>query len=416
MNTDETRKLKSSAKNQKLPNEVEMLLFVCSCFGIGVEELNQTLCRVRKNWSHSLRSERQRKVKRKLIKCFPRKLSPMMLLRAETGKRKWGEAIKIIRQEALRYRICYQNGEPLGSFTGKLTDELVFSLLSLYERLLPKLDMAGVLKKDVLWLLVENVFVPTVFIELAQAQRLRLGLGEEFQGENCWYLPLKSNGKILKPIQRVLDYWLRTSRLSTGYGAGVRFIKKSKIESDEKFNKRESLKKRFEHWRAGKNLPKKLNNLLQFVDQLKAEVSWLDEPDTWKARFTLAWAMQNICEEMDKVFYKNSSLKLAEMIKSISEEGIACARDDGKLIANSCGFFAMRLLQLRLQAEKKWKPSPPQGNWFLEEITQMAIADTCVRHRKGSVENHVMLDEYLFNIGIYELNRIFDERQKGAGE
>jgi hypothetical protein len=124
-------------------------------------------------------------------------------MRAENGKRRWQDALCILHREALYDRIRRDEGKPLFSFTGKVAEELAFSILRLYELLLPKLDIKGFSKAKALWVLVENVFVPTVWVKLAL--EWRRGLGTELQGETCWYVPLKSNGSIKKPISRVLD-------------------------------------------------------------------------------------------------------------------------------------------------------------------------------------------------------------------
>src|SRR5213083_2887318 len=39
MKTDETRKSKSAAEKQTLPNEIQALSFVCHCFDVGEKEL-----------------------------------------------------------------------------------------------------------------------------------------------------------------------------------------------------------------------------------------------------------------------------------------------------------------------------------------------------------------------------------------
>src|SRR5882757_8249367 len=113
----------------------------------------------------------------------------------------------IVHCEVLHERIRREDGKPLFSFMGKVTDETAFTLLTLYEWLLPKLDCAGVSKADTMRLLIENVFIPTVFIKLVG--EWRYGLGTELKGQTCWYFPVKSDGRTVKPISRVLDSWLR---------------------------------------------------------------------------------------------------------------------------------------------------------------------------------------------------------------
>lgn len=175
-----TQKLKSAPDKRCLPTNIQAHSLVCHCFGIGEKELEQTL-------------KRMRKITPNPDNHFPRKWSRTMPKRAEAKNAHWHAAVLILQREAMYERIRREEGKPLFSFTGKVTEEIVFSLLKLYERLLPKLEVKGVSKVELVWLLVENVFMPTVFIQLAQAWRSRLT--PEFQGEACWYLPLKRTGE-----------------------------------------------------------------------------------------------------------------------------------------------------------------------------------------------------------------------------
>ena len=221
------------------------------------------------------------------------------------------------------------------------------------------------------------------------------------------------------------------------------------MEDEKTFNKRRSLKKRFDRWRSGEDLPT-LFDLHNFVDQAATEVDWLDNPQEWKARFTLAHAMQNACDEMDELFkdiyvYVDSSLKLTKMIKQVSEEGIVC--DDEKVLADPYRFFAARLWQLKVKQDGNWeklvagtpesKPgSFPKfssveederyrkkmlremnpGNRFLQAIMKMSTSDGCLRSNDFSAQNFIALDKYLFELGVHELNRIIKKMRKGAGK
>jgi len=98
----------------------------------------------------------------------------------------------MIHREALHERIRMADGKPLFSLIGKIAEEIIFSLLTLYERLLRNFDFKGVSNFEAMWLLIEDVFVPTVFNILIR--QWHFGLGTELQGESCWYLPTKSQG------------------------------------------------------------------------------------------------------------------------------------------------------------------------------------------------------------------------------
>lgn len=379
---------------------------------------------------------------------FPRKLWRVMLTRAETGTERWHNALVTLHREALYDRICRLEGKPLFSFTGKVTDEIAVSLLTLYERLVPKLDFKGVSKAEAMWVLVENVFVPTVFIKLAG--EWRFGLGTEFQGKTCWYLPVKSNGQKAKPISRVLDCWLCVAGFRTAYGVSQSLSrgKPGKSDLDVQTAKLwKAWKKSIERWLDGKPV-QSVQSLHRLVEVFARNVAWLDEPEGWKARFTLAFAMQNLCDSMDEFFKavrEDSSLMLADMLRRTSDERLAY--DDDKFLASSHSFFAARLLQRRLQKEGEWnkmvasapksmsRSFPPEasdeqiatfrkqmnwqmnpGNWLLEFIKERAVLDGRLKRNDRSAEGYVALEAYIFDFGVDELNRLLDSKRKEAGE
>ena len=333
-------------------------------------------------------------------KYFPRKMWRETARRAKNDEGLWQDGMKTLYREAAYDLIRRQNGKPLWSFTGKVTDELISVLLNLYARLRPKLELQGVQTNEALWLLVENVFVPTVYAKLAQ--ECRRGLGNEFLGEICWYLPIKSRGRIEKPLPRVLDYWMRVAGFQTTYQIA-------------KASGQISLRRKIDRWLNDGIFPDP-KILQRLAKKFAARTSWLDEPDTWKARLMMACAMQNVCDLMDEYFKpvkKDSSLVMVKMFKRISKECIGC--DDNKILAADHNFFAARLVQLRWRKNGKRKPNlPEQGNSVLDKIRNMAIADGFIKHGKSSVENDIMLDEYLFELGVRELNqRLCSRRKKG---
>jgi len=329
-------------------------------------------------------------------KDFPPKIWRETVRRAKRDEDIWQEATKTVHREAVYDLIRRQKGKPMWSVTGKVADELVSVLLSLYARLLPKLDLHGACPTKALWLLVKNVFVPTVYAKLVQ--EWRRGLGNEFLGEICWYLPMKSCGQIEKPFPRVLNYWMRVAGFQTTYQIA-------------KAAGNISLRRKIDRWLAGNILPDP-RVLQRLAKKFATKTSWLDESDTWQARLMLASAMQNICDLMDEYFkpiQKDASLVMVKMFKRISKERIVC--DDQNFLAGSHSFFATRLLQRRWQTNGKWQPDPlDQGNWLREKIRTMANADGFIKLSKPSVENHLILEEYLFDLGVSELNQILRSR------
>ena len=375
--------MKTASENPKLPNEIQAVSFVCRAFGIGRDELDATLKRMRDMTPESK-------------KHFPEKIWRETVRRAKRDEDVWQEATKTVHREAAYDLIRRQKGKPIWSFTGKIADELVSVLLSLYARLLPKIELHGVSGTEALWVMLENVFIPTVYAKLVQ--EWRHGLGNEFLGEACWYLPIKSHGQIEKPFPRVLNYWMRVAGFQTTYQIA-------------KASGNFPLRRKIDRWLGGGITPDP-RVLQRLAKKFAAETSWLDEPDTWQSRLMVACAMQNISDFMDENFKpkrKDASLAMAKMFKRISKERIVC--DNQKTLAGSHSFFAARLIQRRWQKDGKWQPDQlDHGNWFLEKIRTMAIADGCIEHSKSSARNYIMLDEYLFELGVSELNQLLRSR------
>lgn len=317
--------MKPSLKSATIPGDFSALRFVCGCFGIGEKELTATLERMRSNTKNP-------------DSRFPRTISRVMLMRAEKGKGKWLEPLLTIHREALYDRIRRDEGRPLFSFAGKVGEEIITSVLNLYRRLRPRLDLKRVSANDAVWILIEHVIVPTVFVKLAE--EWRYGLGTELQGELCWYLPAKADGNIQKPIARVLDCWLRVAGFRTAYGVSQNLGRRGSIkaEFDDQTDKLwKAWKKSVERWLNGKPV-QSIRSLHRLVESFARNVTWLDDANHWKARFTLAYGMQNLCEAMDARFdavQKDSSLRLGEMLYSLGEERIACDNRQDSLRFNS---------------------------------------------------------------------------------
>lgn len=360
-------------------------------------------------------------------KFFPEKLNRVMLNDAERGTGPWCEVLTTVAHEALYDQILRQKGgQPLFGFTGHLTERLAFAVLRLYEKISPKLNTDGVSPKDTLWILVEEVFIPTVFIELAL--NWQRGLGTEFQIQTCWYLPLVEKNARLNPVARVLRCWFRA--------AGFRYAHDLGKALDD------SVRRKVDRWLSGECLPK-LREAHALVDNFADDVRWLDSPDDWKTRFTLACAAEQLGTAMDTLFRAtrpDSSLQIAEILQKIRTEGVAV--DEGGVLADSYTFFAARLLQRRLQNEGKWDgeimahvrdtqirkcPTNPSevemeqfqresewgmkpGNWFLEFIKREVTSGRLIGATK-TTERGTSLQERILDVGIHELNRILNTKR-----
>jgi len=210
----------------------------------------------------------------------------MTLSRARRGKDMPEETLKEVEQ---RLRTCiYQRlrtqGAPI-SHPNSVTDTVFSVLINLYERLLPKLQVGGLSEPQVMWVLAESVFVPTVFAVFVENRSH--GLGSEFRGSDCWYVPVKGEAA----FQRVLGYWLRAADLHTGYGLSKHLSPAGQPVDQREDRIKDNLKSKFEDWTSGRSVPQSLSEVYEYVDQLAQQVAWLDESDAWKARLRLAFAV-----------------------------------------------------------------------------------------------------------------------------
>jgi len=331
-------------------------------------------------------------------------------------------------REALYHRIRRQEkgvGEIPGfAFTYQMAEGIVFSLLHLYEKVLPKLNAEGVSPEEAMWVLVENLFLPTVYLELWR--QWQGGLEFEFKGAKSWYLPTVTDGKRLNPIPRVLEYWLRAAGFHSGY-------------SVYKSTGSESRKRNVDRWLREEKVPT-VKNLHVLLERFAKDSCWAGDSEGWKARFTLACAMQRLCKKMDdflKGVRPDSSLGLARGLRNIEMEGVF--HDDNWLLAETDTFFATRLLQHRLQRGGKWESKvmarvPKKwGKRLSERVSDERIAQIRAEMEwrfnpgdwvlqfiknelapKNAVKVGGSLRECILSLGIDELNEILASKRAGG--
>ena len=123
-------KQKAPSPQAALPGLGHAQAFVCHCFGISEKNLDATLQRIR---SRTPDADRH----------FPRKWSRVLPVRADAKKSRRREAILTVQREALYDRIRRACGQPLLALTGSVTEKIVFSLLRMYEKLLPHPAIIG---------------------------------------------------------------------------------------------------------------------------------------------------------------------------------------------------------------------------------------------------------------------------------
>lgn len=381
---------------ESLPDEVQALFVACDCFALGEQRLKEYR---------------------------------MKLNRARAGK-----SISSAKRERLRQNLFQSVREAIQtpvSHATFVTDELVTRLLELYAKVGPRLESHLTSNLDMMWLLAEHVLVPTA--HLVVRQRCHLGLGTEFLGESCWYLPEPDGRQVRKPVPRVLECWLRVAGLRTDYRVS------KEIGTD-------AVRRKVNRWLEGTNLPT-LGELHSLVDSFSAKVSWLDEPDSWKARFTLACAAQRAWDKVDDVFKRlcpTPSVKLAQKFRDLASRPIL--HDDQGLLVLTDTFFAACLVQARLQKDgsfekiiaparkerratfgpdvtdaqiEQWKQQAERdakpGNWFLGFLRDKAIAAGRLRSNDDSMRTQFVLKEFLFDLGIEELNQLLHRENGSAG-
>lgn len=320
---------RNDGKTRSLPNVAAAWDWACQCFGITEKDYQQKLRRLRQHANPELPGEH-----------YPMTVCRTTFSRARRGGRQ-GEAITDLCREALYDRIIRNSDRPSFAFTASMAHDLTTLMLRLYEKLLPRLKSRPGNQMQAMRILVENVFAPAVFaVTVRDWQR---GLGTEFQGENCWYLSKREDGRIMKPVAVILDRWLRVAGFRTAYG-----ISKEMGGS--------GLREAVEGWLRGEEVPT-LASLHELVDRFADRVAWLDDAAAWQSRFLFASAAQRCFNRMDEYFaqkWPNASTQLAQLLRDIADEGICC-NDDGGVLSRPEHFFAVRLVQLRLKRERKWR-------------------------------------------------------------
>jgi hypothetical protein len=401
-------------RTSRLPNSAAASWFVCGLFGVGEKDLNAAMNRLRTTDVNP-------------GKNLPAAIWREQIRRAKQGRGRWKKLVEPLCHRALADRIRWLNGRPLWSFTASLTERLVFLLLRIYAGIRPELKTRGVPKDETLSLLIGEVFVPTVFNVLVR--EWRRGLGGEFEGEHCWYLPRKADGKRGSPVARVLDCWLRASGYRTAYGISTKMPAR--------------WRRNVERWVKGGPVDD-IGELHMLVDEFARDVRWLEKPEEWKARFPLAWAMQNVCEVMDRYFenlHRDGSRMLTIGIRKLGREAIVTDDENG-VLGEEHAFFAARLLQLRIRREEAWDrvirhnlPSGSavfgekakeadigdyrreiewrsrQGNWVMEWINKEIRKEQRVG---GMRVDRLTIGEQVFDLGVRELNRLLEERRAGG--
>ena len=201
-------------------------------------------------------------------------------------------------------------------------------------------------------------------------------------------------------------------------------------------------KKQVSRWLKGETLPS-IEDLDSLVERYSQRVEWLDGADAWKARFRLARALQHLWVSAEGYFsthhnFRPRSAKI--LFETINAEKIL--RDADGLLANPEIFFAVRLVQQKLQREgiledaitpkrKNWMRSFPLSStegeidrYRLRASRRLDVGHRLVRYlaRRGriplgpelgrpSLKVMARFEAYVFSVGVRELKRMRNERR-----
>ena len=358
-----------------LPSYFAALRMVCFAFEVEMPEMQRTL-------------DLMRSQEKSPNAHFPKKLNRVMLADAEVGNSRWTAGLAVVAERALHARMVLCDGRTSPTRTGIIARSIAFDCLELYRRLVPELKSDAVTPAEALWVLVEAVFIPTVFARLCM--EWQRGLGHEFRPDSLWYLPVVAGGRQC-PIQRVLRSWMRAAGFRTAQDFG-------KAMDDD--NERRTV----DDWLSGKHQPS-IDKAHTLVERFSNEVAWLDSAADWKARMTLAVAMTNLCKVMDCYFANSgpeSSLKIRQCLDALEKEG---APIDSRVTLNDPkDYFVARLVARRIKGESRTHTITPTCAATNASIGREAVG----QEKAGNRDNKRTLD-----IVVKELNLLLKQKRVG---
>lgn len=351
----------------------------------------------------------------------------MSLLRARTNDTRRLATLQRTHQALLTLVLRYFRAHKFAGSGGAnaFADAMLTISLRLHARVKKELAPDGSLQSADLRLLIEEVLVPTAFAIMSASYSDRprwgaRGLGCEFEGPRSWYL-----SKTNRPFTEILDRWLRVAGFRTPCG----FSRDST-----------NLKKQVSRWMTGKTLPS-IEDMDALVERYKDRVAWLDDANAWKARFRLARALQSLWASAEEDFADGRMpglTPITELFERINGEGIL--RDRDGVLADPGIFFAVRLVQLRLQHEGTFaavihpkrtgyqRVFPPSlsdteiDRWKARVARRMDVGRQFVRYlaRRGRIRfgpelSHPSIaaaqkfEDYILRLGLHELRRLRKE-------
>jgi hypothetical protein len=319
--------ISSRKESLGLPNGFSAAKLACDCFDIGLKDLQRSLLLLRSNELEPA--------------LFPKNVRAQTIKRAQSFEGKKTKALQAIAMHAVYIRALREDSSPTGPMRAHFAQELVRTLVFFHERLVAKLHVSGMGRRGLLRVLVEDVFLPLVYVKLETVQN-PLHRNPEFDPANCWYLPRKESDGTQFPFQRVLRLWMHSTGRRYAYDFGK--------------DGNDGLRRNIENWLSGKSVPSP-SDIWDLVNSYHGKDSDLGSAQDWKARLFLASAASRLWKRVDEYFapeLSHASLHFAARLADLRGEGVAI--DAGNELFDVHTFFAARLLQRRWFQTREWSP------------------------------------------------------------
>lgn len=364
------------------------------------------------------------------------------LKRARDGHFKSREKADEIR-EALKARTfptLFGKSAPPDPPATNAREIAAFALLKEYETWSPRVRLGEASPIDALWVFCREIALPTLRRILVGYENR--GLGTEFRGESCWYNPQTVEGELKRPVAVILDRWLRLTGFRTSYGVSK---PKGSSRSEAEDALWETQRKQVKRWLNGETVPA-LDKLLLLVGKFENRIEWIDTPDSWCARFSMACSAERACEKVDSVFAAkapSAAWLLAEDYRALCRE--TAWRDDAGLLTDLSTLIPVRLWLkelkstgefAQLQAEMPETLAPPSApgisaetrrinhenrraknfsNRLAAHLLKAAGLPTAALGGKERSERQAKLKAFLLEFAENKLNRLIAEEHTKAG-
>lgn len=365
-----------------VPNAFSAARLACDCFGIGLPELQHSLSCLRAGDSSS--AER-----------FPKNLSREEIKRAASGRGRWAEALYYVAMHAFYHLALRKDESTHAPMRAHFAQDLVRTLVFLYERLSTRLAVADVCRRRAMRVLTEDVFLPVVFVKLEAARRPN-DRTPELDPTDCWYVPRLVGKSIEFPFQRVLKLWMNSIGHRSSFDFGKDYANSPRRKMDQ--------------WLSGESVPSPAS-IWNSVNDFQGKTRDLGSAEDWKARLVLASATSRLWKRVDEYFVSEiprASLHFGGKLAALRHEGVAIDAN-GQLFQEHT-FFVARLLQRRWRETGEWHPQaiPPS----VADARQVDADDTGC---PGGAIRGLVQPEYPGDLFLAEVNRRLEKTRSDDG-